>query len=205
MKIFAQISGTFFLYLLFTNPCFAQQSFFEIAEVFNPDLAPVFSSRIFRVAVQKEAIAVKLLNGKKFAELSAGELALLFPNRKFDTKAMIAAQAKEANDYALQREQEAKDPFFKQKTKDWMIQTAKEHRKFAAYTMKLPATLQPWLVLAEGYFEGTGGFDAHLAGSVLKVHHGSLGSSQPPLRKLPVVIFLEREIKEVQISSSFGQ
>ena len=152
----------------------------------------------------KEAIAVKLLNGKKLAKLSAGELAQLFDNRKFDTKAMIAAQAKEANDYALQREQEAKNPFFAD-SKDWMIQTAKEHRKFAAYTVKLPLALQPWLVMAEGYFEGTGGFDAHLAGSVLKVHHGSLGSSQPPLRKLPVVIFLEREINAVQLSSSVAK
>ena len=116
---------------------------------------------------------------------------------------MIATQAKEANDYALQQEQQANDPLLA-KYKDWTIKTVTDHRKLAAYTLKLPTALQPWLVLAEGHFEGTGSFTVRLAGSILKVEHGSLGSSSN-LHKMPVVIFVEKEINAVQLSSSVSR
>ena len=204
MNALAIITILFILYAAFLPSCHAQRPIYNYGQAFDPSLMPVLDSRIFRVPEQKESAALKLLKNKAFVKLDAKELAQLFDGKIFDTKAMIAAQAKMANDYALKREKEALDPFFSD-AKHWMIKTAKDHRKLAEYTLKLPLPLQPWLVVVEGHFEDTGGFDAQLAGATLKVQHGSLGSSSSNLHKIPVVIFVEKEIKEVQITSSVAR
>lgn len=203
MKTLAVIVNVFVLIALLSSSCFAQRPVYHYGEAFDPNLMPVLGSRIFRVPEQKENAALKILKTKKFVKLDAKELVQLFDGKNFDTKAMIAAQAKEANDYAAKREKEAIDPFFAD-AKHWMIKTAKDYRKLAEHTLKLPHPLQPWLVLAEGHFEGTGSFTVHLAGSILKVTHGSLGSSSN-LHKIPVVIFVEKELQDVQTASSLAR
>ncbi len=87
-------------------------------------------------------MAAKLLKNKTFVKLDTKELTQLFDGKKFDAKAMIAAQAKEANDYALQQQQQVNDPSLS-KYKDWTIKTATDHRKLAVHAevANRPATL----------------------------------------------------------------
>lgn len=171
---------------------------------FNTADVPIYESRIFRVPDENQAQALDLLGEKDFTALSPVSLKALFPKTKFDEGQMLSAQSSAADAYAKRRESEAADPFFAS-SREWMLHDAKAHRDFARYTRALPRPLHPYLVKAEAYFEGTGGFFVSLKGNKLSVFHGSLGHSTPPIHKVAVVILLEREINTVTVSTSIAE
>lgn len=171
---------------------------FDSAEV------PIFQSRIFRVPEEGQAQALGLFGNKDFIPLSDASLKSLLPQEKLNMQQMLSAQASAADAYAERREAEAAIPFFAS-SRGWMIKDATAHRDFARYTRALLPELHPYLVKAQAYFEGTGGFDVTLRGSQLSVLHGSLGHSTPPKHDVAVVIFVERKIIAVDVSAAIAE
>jgi len=53
--------------------------------------------------------------------------------------------------------------------------------------------LKPYLVRAVVLWEGTGGFTAYWKDSSLWIHHGCLGRYAAPMKRRPLVIFLEKK------------
>jgi hypothetical protein len=184
--------------------CFAAKPIFIAGESFNEDHVPILSNRIFFIPDDKNSKALALLGDKDFVKLSTSDLPQLFTNKNFDSQSMIAEQAKQAREYAASLEQQASDPFF-ETSKDWLLETAKEHYKFADYTDKLSQNLIPYLIGAKIKYKKTGNFNSYLKGDILFLHHGSLGSTKTVTEKVPVVIFVEKEIHKVIVSTSIAK
>ncbi|HEY1265805.1 MAG TPA: hypothetical protein VGH16_01015 [Candidatus Binatia bacterium] len=165
---------------------------------------PIYKSRIFRVPDEGQAKALALLGDKDFIAISQDSLNVLFPGKDFDSKQMLSAQASAADAYARRRETEAANPLFAN-SRGWMLSEAKAHRELARYTRSLHSSLHPYLVKGKAYFEGTGTFDVSLRGNKLSMRHGSLGRSTPPIHTVAVVVFLERTINTVAVSTSIAE
>jgi len=148
--------------------------------------------------------ALALLGDKDFVDLSPSALKAICPRESFDTQEMLNAQASAADAYAERREAEAAEPFFAS-ARPWMLDEARAHRELASYTRTLSPILYPYLVKAQGYFEGTGGFIVTLKARRLSVSHGSLGRVTPPIHEIPVVVFVERQIDAVAISAGIAE
>jgi hypothetical protein len=174
------------------------------AERFDRGNVPIFDSRIFRVSDEAQSRALGLLSDRDFLPANPQILKELFGDRVFETKEMLAAQASAARKYAKKREEEAATPFFGDH-RVWMAAQAKAHRELADYTEKLSPDLYPYLVKSQIYFEGTGGFTVILKDRILEVHHGSLGQSTPPKTAVVILVFLERKIDGVRISTSIAE
>jgi hypothetical protein len=184
--------------------CLAFNPIFYAGEIFDEDHVPILANRIFFVPYEKNRDAITLLENRRFVKLSECDLSQLFSNKVFDPQFMITEQAKQAREYASCLEQQATDPFF-ESSKDWMIKIAKEHKKFADYTDKLPPQLKPYLICAEINYKKTGNFSAYLKGDNLILHYGSLGSKVTDIEKVHFVIFVEKEIGKVIISNSIAE
>jgi hypothetical protein len=191
--------------LVLTGAAAAQAPALPLASKgFNRNAAPIYKSRVFRVPDEAQSRALDFLGEKTFQLLGSDALAELFPERSFDTARMLMEQAAAANANAKKREREAANPFFSNQ-REWMDQEARAHRELANYTLALSPELKPYLVRAQVYFEGTGAFDIELNGQILSVTHGSLGHSTPPLRRIAIVVFVEREITEVDARASVAE
>lgn len=171
---------------------------------FDPADVPIYKSRIFRVPDEAQVQALGLLDNKDFISPPSASLKVLFPKGKFDMQQMLSSQASAAEAYAERRETEAANPVFAS-SREWMLKDAKSHRDLARYTRSLSPILYPYLLKAKAYFEGTGVFIVNLRGNQLSVLHGSLGHSTPPIHNVAVVIFLEREIDAVDVSTAIAE
>jgi len=195
----------FFLlaYLLVKSTCvFAQV--LPNSEKFEPERIAISRSRVFRVPDSMQRRAQQILGFAKFDPAAPAIVDELFGHQIFDTKSMLEAQAAAAEEYAVQREKEAAEPFFND-SREWMLAHARAHRAYADYTRKLSSDLKPYLVKSKVYFEGTGGYLVTLCGSLLKVSHGSLGHSTPPQKTVVILVFLERDIDSVEVSASIAE
>lgn len=196
--------------LLLILVAFARSAFSQAGPVmfggnsFDSAEVPIFQSRIFRVPDEGQAHALGLLGKKDFVPLSGTSLKALLPQAKLDMQQMLSAQASAADAYAKRRETEAAMPFFVS-SRGWMLKDATAHRDLARYTRALSPELHPYLVKAQAYFDGTGGFTVTLHGNRLSVLHGSLGHSTPPKHDVAVAIFLEREIVAVDVSAAIAE
>jgi hypothetical protein len=167
--------------------------------------APIYESRIFVVGKPLHAKAQALLGERALALVTQDVAAALLPDASLDPEEMLDAQEEAADAYAELQESKAADPFFAS-ARSSLVEEAKAHRELARYTDELaPEALQPYLVKAEAYFEGTGALSVALKGDQLMVH-GSPGEATPPVTQpLFVVVFVERKIEHVVVSAGVAQ
>jgi hypothetical protein len=81
-----------------------------------------------------------------------------------------------------------------------MLETASEYEQFAAYSRSLPKDLHAYLVKSKVLFEGTGAYSASLKGHQLALEHGSLGRGSSDPIDVAVVVFVETDLDQVDIS-----
>ena len=202
MRSFPRLPG-----LLLLSVAFAAIGLSQILpnpERFDQNDVPIFDSRVFRISDDAQGRALHILADKEFLPANPEILTALFGDRIFDTKEMLAAQASAAKKYAKKREDEAANPFFGQ-SRAWMAAHANAHRELAKYTENLSPDLLPYLVKSQVYFEGTGRFTVVLKDRILEVHHGSLGRFTPQKKTVVLLVFLERKIDGVRISTSIAE
>jgi hypothetical protein len=120
-----------------------------------------------------------------------------------DTLLEQAAQKEDAQ--ADKRERESKEPFFAGDTAEKMRRWGKEHRQTAAQARSLKGKTKPYLVRGLVLNEGTGNFSALLKDSTLWIEHGCLGRHPVPMKRQPVVVFLEEEPKTVYVEVSMAE
>jgi hypothetical protein len=184
---------------------FAQAAaIFYPAEAFDQKKIAIYRSRIFQVPAATQSQALDLLANTSFVLLSPGQLRTLFPGSTFDTTQMLANQAAAADAYSEKRENEAANPAFAS-SREWMSREAQAHRAYARYTRQLNGPLKPYLIAAQVYFDKTGGFNVILETNHVSVSHGSVGHSTPPIRTVPIVVFLERDVDSVSISAHVAE
>ena len=171
---------------------------------FDPQNAPIYESRIFRVADERQRQGLELLGNKEFRRLSGEELRALLPNTTLDIREMLSAQAGAAEAYAERCEKMAAEPFFASQH-DSLAKSAKTHRDLARYTRGL-SHLNPYLIKARVYYEtSTRAFSAQFRGTQLSVVHGSLGDSTPAIRNVAVIFFLEPDVDDVVASAAIAR
>lgn len=171
---------------------------------FDKNRIPIFSSRIVHVSPGQMSASMALLGKSDFVAINLDEARKLAADEKIDPQSMLNAQALAADAYAARREKEAENPFFSS-SKGWMLQEARAHRSYAAYTRTISPSLHPFLIKAKAYYVDSGVFTATLEGDHLDVHNGSLGSSTPPLQTVPIIIFVERDIMSVSSSAEIAE
>ena len=110
----------------------------------------------------------------------------------------------EAKAEADKREGEAKDPFFATHAK-MFLEDAQKYRSSAKAAEELLGKTKPYLVRAVVLWEGTGSFDAYWKDSSLWIHHGCLGRTAAPMKRRPLVIFLDKKPKSVYNNVSMAE
>jgi hypothetical protein len=168
----------------------------EWTEVHQPLILPVVHSKINS--------AVAMLETKSAIPLSLEQAQTLLDVKTLDPDALLEEAAKDADTNAEEREKESRDPFFANSV-SWMKEEAAKHRKTAANARSLKGKLKPYLVRALYLNEGTGRFYASVKDSTLSVSHGSLGHFAVPMKRRPVVIFLEKAPTKVYVSVSMAE
>jgi hypothetical protein len=116
-----------------------------------------------------------------------------------DPDSLLEQAAQDADAQGEKREKESVMPAFAAETAVKMKQWALEHRQTAAKARSLKGKLQPYLVRGLCLIEGTGRFTAYFHDSILWVSHGCLGRQAVPMRRRPVIIFLEDRPTKVYV------
>jgi hypothetical protein len=169
----------------------------EWTEVHPPLILPVVHSKINS--------AVAMLETKSVIPLSLEQAQTLLDEKSLDADALLEQAAKEADAEAERREKESKEPSFAKETAARFKELAAQHRQTAANARSLKGKLKPYLVRALYLNEGTGHFYASVKDSTLSVYHGSLGHQAVPMKRRPLVIFLEKEPTKVLVSVSMAE
>ena len=177
----------------------AQAQVLQPPDKFDAQIVPIYESRVFMVRSSGQERALQLLGRKDFCAATPAMIKELFPQEQMNTNRMLEAQAAAAIQYAEKREKEAALPFFHE-SRDWMLEHAKAHRKFADYTRKLGASLRPYLVKAQVYVDEKGSFHVVLEDRTLSVIYAALGSFPPPLKPIALLVWLERKINAIHAS-----
>jgi len=114
---------------------------------------------------------------------------------------MLRAQMEEAEKKAKEREHLAR--VFPDDVKRF-TEEAQTWRGRAQRARSLSGRLKPYLVRGLVLFEGTGGFQVYARDKVLWVLHSPLGRGPIPVKRRPVVVFLDGAPDEVHVSVSAG-
>jgi len=105
---------------------------------------------------------------------------------------LLRAAMAEATARADKREAEAQNPFFATHA-ELFREEVREQRAAASQAEALLGKLKPYLVRAVVLWEGTGAFSGYWKESALWIHHGCLGRSPAPMKRRPLVVFLEKK------------
>jgi hypothetical protein len=165
----------------------------------------IHRERILPVPSGHAKDAVAMLQAKSSVPLSLPEAAKLLEVASIDPDALLEQAAQKEDAEADKRERVSKDPFFAGDTAEKMKQWAKEHRQTAAQARSLKGKTKPYLVRGLVLSEGTGSFSACLKDPTLWVYHGCLGRHAVPMKRQPVVVFLEQEPKTVYVDVSMAE
>jgi len=174
------------------------------ADTFVPSEAPISASRMFMVGGKEQtSVAKNILGDAIYKRIDQSVLARLF-SRKFDCVAMLTEQINEAESYAAKRENEAALPLFS-KDREGMLREAAAHRGYAAYTKELSSALLPYVIKVRVALQGTGQFYLHWQGNRLVISYGALGSGDSSPEDVFLVIFVERAIAAIEVTSVTAQ
>ena len=120
--------------------------------------------------------------------------------KELNPDSLLERAAKDAEAQAEKREKESQMPAFTGDTADEMKKEAAEHRQSAARARGLNGKLKPYLVRGLYLYEGTGAFSVYFRDTTLWVAHGSLGKHAVPMKRRPLVVFLEHAPTKVYVS-----
>lgn len=171
-----------------------------LGDIPNEQGVPLARERIIRVSEPQQLAALGLLGSDTFSALAQSQVdQLLAPDRRPSSESLLSHQAAAADDKAAQCRELAKIPFFAPQS-DGMLKTAVAYDAYAAYTRSLPKNLHHYLVKSTVLFEGTGAYSAFLKDHRLSLYHGSLGRGPKDPTNVAVVVFVEAELDQVDIS-----
>jgi hypothetical protein len=177
----------------------------ESADATPGEWSEVHRPLILPVAHDKIDSAVSMLETKSAIPLSLQQTQTLLDVKSLDPDALLEEAAKDADAEAEKREKESQEPFFAGETAARFKELAAQHRQTAAKARALKGKVKPYLVRALYLNEGTGQFSASFKDSTLSVFHGSLGHHAVPMKRRPLVIFLEKAPTRVYVSVSMAE
>lgn len=168
----------------------------ENNEVYRSLIIPVLASHI--------ASANLMLNGNSFIKVDI-KFARKYLNMPFlNPDSLLKSEISNSLAIAEEKEKEARDPFFIYH-KEMFLNEAESERKKARRANEILGKTEPYLIRAIALNEGTGSFSAYWVDGSLLVFHGSLGRSEVPMKKHPLIVFLEKEPEKVYIDVSMAE
>ncbi len=144
--------------------------------------------------------ATSMLKSESVVALTMQQVQTLLGVKEPNPDSLLERAAKDADAQAEKREKESQMPAFAGDTADRMKELASEHRQTAAKTRGLKGKLKPYLVRGLYLNEGTGAFSVYVRDTTLWVVHGSLGKHAVPMKRRPLVVFLEHVPTKVYVS-----
>mgnify|MGYP006967014877 CR=1 FL=1 len=155
-----------------------------IEEIERERIIPVASSQL------KNAIA--LLEVDSFIQIDMAMAETLTSQTNLDPDKILKEYSSNASARAKALEQQANNPK-NSSSREQILANAEQYAKKAVHAHGLIGKLKPYLVRAVILNEGTGGYFAYWLDSALVIGHGSLGRYPVPMKRHPVIIFLEKE------------
>lgn len=144
--------------------------------------------------------AVSMLKSESVVALTMQQAQSLLGVKELNPDSLLERAAKDADVQAEKREKKSQMPAFEGDTADRMKELASEHRQTATKARGLKRKLRPYLVRGLYLNEGTGAFSVYFRDTTLWVVHGSLGKHAVPMKRRPLVVFLEHVPTKVYVS-----
>jgi hypothetical protein len=152
----------------------------------------IHTQRIVPVADARIREASALLADASIVEIDLSSARQLTGMPGLNPDELLRAAIADATARADKREKEAQEPFFATHA-ELFLEEVREQRAAASQAEDLLCKVKPFLVRAVVLWEGTGSFSAYWKESSLWIHHGCLGRSSAPMRRHPLVVFLEKK------------
>jgi len=149
--------------------------------------------------------AVSMLKSASVVALNMQQAQTLLGVKELNPDSLLERAAKDADAQAEKREKESQIPFFAGDTAEKMKQWAREHRQTAAKTRSLKGKLKPYLVRGVYLNEGTGAFYVYFRDTTLWVAHCCLGKHAVPMKRRPLIVFLEHAPTKVYVSVGMAE
>lgn len=190
------------LLLVFTaQPCFADGSKSALTSGHVAAKRQWYEDEVYKeqwlsVPKTQRQKAWDILGEKSVVALSEGQVQLLLGIMP-DIKQTLINLSLKTEKRALQLEVDTQNPLLEKYSQETRL-GAIEARARAQFVSQLANRVKPFLVKARAHHDDEAGFSGRMERDVLKVVHTSMGCCQTETHLCPVVVFLEREPKEVQ-------
>lgn len=152
----------------------------------------IFTELILPVPNSRSDKAIRLLSDVPVVELDIEQAEFILDQRSLNPeillKAIVMEEEREAERIEKKSAQLSSEDISK-KMKNW----AMDHRHTAEKARSLQGKLNPYLVRALVLNEPTGTFSAYMKDDELWIEHFQLERGPAPMKKHPVVIFLESQ------------
>jgi hypothetical protein len=168
------------------------------------DSAWIFSELILPVADDKLAKAVALLREASVVKIDTEQARSILEQRSLDPNALVRSVMVEETKTADKIEKESSLTLSAESVEK-MKQWAAEHRHTAARAAGLEGHLKAYLVRAVVLDQPIGVFSAYMKGDRLWIDHFYLSRKPVPMKKWPVVIFLDQQPAEVYTNISVAE
>lgn len=166
-------------------------------------LHTIHRQRVIPLPDSSLQMGISLLKTQSVVQLSDSQVKQLLPMR-VDIDARLDEAAKEAIQKAEKREAEAAAPFFKDHA-EMFRKEAEAARQIAGHAERLHGRVAPYLIRGIVLNEGTGAFSLYLVDGNLCVYHGSLGHESVPMKRRPIVAYLDRRPKQIYVAASMAE
>ncbi len=167
---------------------------------FDTNCVPVYKSRVFVVPSEQAYRAFSILGDRKFRSITNDQLEELLPGEEISDVKMLRTQEMAALDYVKKRESSTRNS-----AQDEIVQdTIKAHKEYVRYTEGIKE-LHPTLVVAYGLRKGGGRFIVDLERYKIRVAYETLSEKHSKYEKIPIIVFLERPINDVETVVAGGE
>jgi hypothetical protein len=146
-----------------------------------------------------------MLKSESVVALTMQQAQTLLDVKELNPDSLLERAAKDADAQAEIQEKESQMPAFAGDKADKGKTWAAKFRQSAAKARGLKGKLKPYLVRGLYLNEGTGAFSVCFRDTTLWVAHGSLGSHAVPMKRRPLVVFLEHAPTKVYVSVSITE
>jgi hypothetical protein len=156
---------------------------------------------VIPVAQSELKKAINMLKNKQIEKLNLQTAAKLLELDAISPDQILIKVFSEASEKAKQKMEEAKDPFFVGDTAKRMQKQADDFNRNAAKAKALHRKLKAYLVRALVLNEATGEFTVYYKGYELWIYHHSLGKDVAPMKRRPLIVFLESQPTKIYIDA----
>jgi len=160
---------------------------------------------VIPVAKSELQKAIEMLKNNQIIKIDYHTAAQLVGINAINPDYLLFKAYSEAEQKAKNKNEEAKDPFFAGNAAKRMQKEANDYYRYAAYTKTLHGKLKAYLVRALVLNEATGGFSVYSKGSELWIYHHSLGKEFGPIKRYPIILFLEKQPTNIYIDTGMAQ